>query len=104
MNRRTKSRWEIDFSEAAVMLRRMAREKREFLVFLERDEDGFYVASVPALPGCHTQARTLPALRKRVREAISLCLEVAKSDAGYRACLEKFSYSPTFVGIETVEV
>lgn len=74
------------------------------MVLLERDEDGFYVASVPALPGCHTQARTLPALRKRVREAISLCLEVAESDAGYRARIERFCYSPTFVGVETVQI
>jgi len=73
----------------------MVHRKREFKVLLERDEDGFYVATVPALPGCHTQARTLPVLRTRIREAISLCLEVASSDPGYRARIEKFSYSPT---------
>ena len=43
---------------------------------MERDEDGYYVASVPALPGCHTQARSLDKLVVRVREAIELCLEV----------------------------
>lgn len=82
----------------------MARRKKRFNVILEKDEDGFYVASVPSLPGCHTQARTLPELRKRVREAIGLCLAVARSDAGYRARIERFSYQPVFVGIETVEV
>jgi predicted RNase H-like HicB family nuclease len=45
-------------------------------VIIERDTDGFYVASVPALPGCHTQAKSLDTLMKRVREAIELCLEV----------------------------
>lgn len=49
---------------------------RDFDVVVERDEDGYYVASVPALPGCHTQARSLDELMDRVREAISLCLEV----------------------------
>ena len=49
---------------------------REFSVVIERDEEGYYVASVPALPGCHTQARSLDTLLKRVKEAISLCLEV----------------------------
>ena len=49
---------------------------REFSVVIERDEEGYYVASVPALPGCHTQARSLDALMERVREAIALCLEV----------------------------
>jgi predicted RNase H-like HicB family nuclease len=50
--------------------------KREFSVIVERDEEGYYVASVPELPGCHTQARSLDKLRDRVREAIELCLEV----------------------------
>ena len=49
---------------------------QEFDVVVERDEDGYYVASVPALPGCHTQARSLDQLLERVREAIELCLEV----------------------------
>ena len=49
---------------------------REFDVVVERDEDGYYVASVPTLPSCHTQARSLDDLMVRVREAIELCLEV----------------------------
>ncbi len=49
---------------------------REFDVVVERDADGYYVASVPALHGCHTQARSLDELMERVREAIALCLEV----------------------------
>ncbi len=52
--------------------------KREFSVIVERDEDGYYVASVPELRGCHTQARSLDKLMKRVREAIELCLEVER--------------------------
>jgi predicted RNase H-like HicB family nuclease len=52
--------------------------KREFNVIVERDEAGFYVASVPALPGCHTQARSLDKLIERIREAIELCLEVER--------------------------
>jgi predicted RNase H-like HicB family nuclease len=51
-------------------------KKREFSVVVERDEEGYYVASVPALPGCHTQARSLDKLIERVSEAILLCLEV----------------------------
>ncbi|MDA1312347.1 MAG: type II toxin-antitoxin system HicB family antitoxin [Acidobacteria bacterium] len=49
---------------------------REFDVVVERDENGYYVASVPALRGCHTQAKSLDELMVRVREAIELCLEV----------------------------
>ena len=40
---------------------------------MERDEEGFYVANVPALRGCHTQAKNLDTLMKRVREVVELC-------------------------------
>jgi predicted RNase H-like HicB family nuclease len=49
---------------------------RGFDVVIERDEEGFYVASVPELHGCHTQAKSLDVLMERIREAIELCLEV----------------------------
>ena len=49
---------------------------REFNVVVERDAEGFYVASVPALHGCHTQARSLDELMERIKEAITLCLDV----------------------------
>ena len=52
-----------------------------FDVVIERDEDGLYVASVPRLPGCHTQANSLDSLMDRIREAIELCLE-ARGDDG----------------------
>ncbi len=68
--------------------------KREFTVIVERDEDGYYVASVPELRGCHTQARSLDALVARLREAIQLCLEV---EAGVRGGSE-------FVGVQRIAV
>lgn len=49
---------------------------REFNVVIERDEDGYFVASVPSLRGCHTQAKSLDVLMQRIKEAIELCLEV----------------------------
>ena len=52
---------------------------RDFSVVIERDAEGYYVASVPALRGCHTQARSLDELMERIREAIELCLEVEGS-------------------------
>lgn len=45
-------------------------------VVVERDEEGYYVASVLALPGYHTQARSLDKLMERIREAIELCLAI----------------------------
>lgn len=82
----------------------MAKKQRQFKVIIEQDEDGFFVASVPSLPGCHTQAKDLSKLRKRLKEAISLCLEMADSDTQYKKRLRNFAYEPSFVGLETVKV
>jgi predicted RNase H-like HicB family nuclease len=49
---------------------------RQLDVVIERDEEGLYVGSVPQLPGCHTQGRSLDDLMERMREAVELCLEV----------------------------
>ncbi len=54
--------------------------KRQFNVVVERDRDGYYVASIPALKGCHTQAKSLDELVERIREAAELCLEVQGED------------------------
>jgi predicted RNase H-like HicB family nuclease len=51
------------------------KSPRKFTVVIERDENGYYVATVPALQGCHTQAKNLDTLMKRVREVVELCLE-----------------------------
>jgi predicted RNase H-like HicB family nuclease len=66
--------------------------EREFSVVIEQDEEGYFVASVPALRGCHTQAKSLDVLMKRVVEAIRLCLEVQKPAAS------------RFVGVQRVAV
>jgi predicted RNase H-like HicB family nuclease len=66
---------------------------KEFNVVIELDEDGYYVASVPSLRGCHTQAKSLDVLMKRVREVIALCLEVEEEPVRNR-----------FVGVQCVSV
>lgn len=56
---------------------------------IERDEDGWLVASVPALPGCHTQARSLDKLMARIQEAIKLCLEVEQPSVSQFVGIQK---------------
>jgi predicted RNase H-like HicB family nuclease len=67
---------------------------REFDVVVERDEEGFCVATVPALHGCHTQSRSLDELMERVKEAIALCLEVEGEEAA----------SLDFIGVQRVSI
>lgn len=76
----------------------------QFKVVIERDEDGYFVATVPALPGCSTQAKTLTQLTDRVRDAIRLCLLVARTNTKYKNRIRRFAYEPTFVGMEVVSV
>jgi predicted RNase H-like HicB family nuclease len=56
------------------------RGMRELSVVVERDREGFYVGSIPSLPGCHSQAKSLDELMERIREAAELCLEVEGAD------------------------
>ena len=66
---------------------------REFNVIIERDEDDFFVASVPELQGCHTQAKSLDTLMERIKEAIELCLE-----------MEEDVQQTRFVGVQRIAV
>jgi len=54
--------------------------RKKFSVVVERDRDGYYVASIPGLKGCHTQAKSLDDLMERIREAAELCLTVQGQD------------------------
>ncbi|GJQ37419.1 MAG: HicB family protein [Anaerolineaceae bacterium] len=55
---------------------------KEFNVVIERDSEGYYVANVPELQGCHTQARSLDILMERIREADELYLEAEQDFEG----------------------
>jgi predicted RNase H-like HicB family nuclease len=48
---------------------------KEYTYVVEQDEEGWFVGSVPSLPGCHTQARTTEELHVRIKEAIELYVE-----------------------------
>lgn len=77
---------------------------QNYKVIIERGEDGYFVAQVPALPGCVTQAKTYEKLRARVREAIELCLEVAAADKRYNRKQKFLLHQPTFIGVEEIAV
>ena len=71
----------------------MKKKIYNFTVVIEKGEDGFYVGSVPAIHGCHSQGRTIDNLMDNIKEAIELCLEV-----------EKDVPTEQFVGIQQVKV
>jgi predicted RNase H-like HicB family nuclease len=57
----------------------MAAQAMTYKVVVERDESGHWIARVPHVRGCHTFARNLPAVPRRIREALSLWVDDADS-------------------------
>ncbi len=74
-------------------------ETYRFQVIVEQDEDGFYVADVPALTGCHTQGRTFEEAIENIREVIAMCIQEMREDG---APIEP--RYPEVVGIKSVEI
>ena len=66
--------------------------KNTFTVVIEEGEDGYFIATVPAIPKCHTQGKTVAQAMERIKEVIALCLEDEPAPR-YR-----------LVGVQTVEV
>jgi predicted RNase H-like HicB family nuclease len=71
----------------------MQGNEQVFNILVEKDEDGFYIATVVELPGCHTQAKTLDVLNRRIKEAIEGFLQVSKPE-----------YRPQFVGVQQLKL
>lgn len=82
----------------------MTRKVTSYRIVVERDEDGLYTASVPALPGCHTQAKDVATLHRRTKEAISVCLDALSNEPAYRRRVKELAYEPTFIGVDVVAV
>ena len=65
--------------------------------YIEKDrETGLYVGIVPGIMGAHTQAATLDALQRNLKEVLELCMEEMDS--------ESMNELPKFVGIQEIEV
>ena len=79
-----------------------AHKELQFKVLIEQDEDGMYIASVPELPGCYTQGKTLEQARERIKEVIELVLESDKDIKEEK--LENPTSSSRFFGIEEVTI
>jgi len=65
-----------------------------FTIIIEQGEDGYLISEVVELSGCHTQAKTMEQLIERTREAISLYLDVKKSE----------DFKSKFLGLQQIEV
>lgn len=79
----------------------------QFKVLIEQDEDGIFVVSVPAIPGCHTQGDSYEEAIENIKEAIELCLEVSNEDKSYRDQIdwgEAEEQKTRFLGITEIPI
>ena len=72
----------------------MEKQLLNFTILIEKDEDGWYVASVPDIPGCYTQGKTISQVLERIKEAIELCLEADRDEVK----------PMNFVGVQRIEI
>lgn len=68
---------------------------RSFAVYIEQDEDGVFIGSIPSIPGCHAQGDTEEEMLKNLEEVLQLCLRNVD-----RESIEKTK----FIGIHTLDV
>lgn len=74
-----------------------------FKVIINQDEDGIFVASCPAIPGCHSQGNSYEEAERNIKEAIDLCLKVTQNDEDYKSSID-FGQKKTsrFIGISDI--
>ena len=66
---------------------------KNYTVYIEQDEDGVYVGSVPSVPGCYAQGTTIDELTTNLREVLVLCARNTPREDNNR-----------FVGVQNIEV
>lgn len=68
---------------------------KQFTVYIEQDEDGIFIGSIPAVPSCHAEGKTQEAMMKNLAEVLRLCL---------RNVNKKEIMQTKFVGIQNLEL
>lgn len=66
---------------------------KNYTVYIEQDENGVYIGSIPSLPGCYTQGDTIDELIKNLKEVITLTTRNLPSEQQNR-----------FIGVQQIEV
>jgi predicted RNase H-like HicB family nuclease len=67
-------------------------------LFVEKDEDGFYVVECPVLEGCYSQGKTIDEALKNIREVIKMILEEKEAQEILK------SYRPSEISLHTITI
>lgn len=66
----------------------------QFTVYIEQDEDGMFIGSIPSIPSCYAEGETQEKMLKNLSEVLKLCL---------RNMDHKEIQGSRFVGIQNLE-
>jgi predicted RNase H-like HicB family nuclease len=66
---------------------------KNYTVYIEQDEDGVYIGSIPTVPGCYTQGDTVDELIVNLKEVLTLCMRNLEPGEQSR-----------FIGVQNIEV
>lgn len=69
-------------------------KKSLFTVYIEQDEDGIFIGSIPTIPSCYAQGKNQAEMLKNLQEVLILCLRNNKQNVN----------KTRFVGIQNLEV
>lgn len=70
----------------------------KFPLFVEKDEDGFYVVECPLFRGCYSQGKTLDKALKNIKEVIKMLLEEKENQDFVE------SYKPKELSLHTITI
>lgn len=73
-----------------------------FQILIQRDEDGKYIASCPAIKGCHSQGDTYEEALKNIQEAMELCLSYLAEKSKQE--FDELKFYPKFIATEEISV
>lgn len=66
---------------------------KNYTIYIEKDEDGVLIGSIPSLPGCYTQGETMDELLTNMREVATLCARNTENNQ-----------NAEFVGVQTISI
>ncbi len=70
-------------------------KKEFFTAYIEQDEDGVFIGSIPSIPSCYAQGETIEEMIRNLQEVLRLCLRNIKFDKKEKT---------KFIGIQNLEV
>jgi predicted RNase H-like HicB family nuclease len=75
---------------------KLSTKNKQLPLFVEKDEDGFYVVECPLFEGCYTQGKTLDEALRNIKKVVLMILKEKQNKETFR------SYNPKELSLHTI--